>query len=250
MLSLDERRQMLHELGFKEEMKGKFSTESTVHAPYRSTRDDLPSLLSQAGLEAPRSTSLRCSSMDGYCPFRGEETDRNKFVRPVRYSEEEDLEDPPSPYCKIKLDECFGDSFLDSEEVRTSAVLQRIAVDRTECGDCIIVRLVSTSGTAGLSAFLPRDDPLSASPDDSLEPRQEESNGSTSHTRRQQAMREILRYSYILGDSKSRFHGMRIPKDTDRVLKAVTEPDNDNDRNITYLTLSESSYPLDSEVSS
>ncbi|GAA6011072.1 hypothetical protein JCM11491_005927 [Sporobolomyces phaffii] len=251
ILSPDERRQMLTELGFERDEKGEFGSESTVVAPYRSTRNRLTDTLARVGLRYPRSTLIGCTSMDGHCTSRAHERRRNP---PVRYEQDSTAGDS---YCRIDLRECFGDGFLDdSATVSTLDVFKRVSFERTECGDCMIVHLVAASGDAGLSSFLPGNSSTLSTRAPSNHERRPfnlESSAKTfralglprpprpgsSESRRVAAAREILRYSYVLGDSKSKFHGMRTPRDTERVVKDVTDADIDENRNLTFLTLND-----------
>ncbi|GAA5947082.1 hypothetical protein JCM3765_002145 [Sporobolomyces pararoseus] len=243
-LSIVERRQMLSELGFKQDDEGNWGGESVVVASsVRSTRNNLPTLLAQAGLHPPRSTLIRCSSMDGHC------ASQDDSKRPA--SEE-------VPFCKIRFDECFGNDFLTKSSVPTLEVFKDVSFRRVECGDCIIARLVSTSGSTGLSSFLHEDD-FSDTPDTTRRPFNLHSassatpakafedltfSSSPSKSRRLDAAREILRYSYVLGDSKSKFLSMRTPRDTARVLKEVMDADFESNKNLTFLTLNDD-FPND-----
>ncbi|GAA5876084.1 hypothetical protein JCM16303_007016 [Sporobolomyces ruberrimus] len=258
-LSLGERQAMLNELGFERDQDGTFGGSSTVFAPYRSTRDDSATQLAQAGLLEPRSTSLSCSSMDGYCPYRGDDIERSESgpVRPVRY----DREPRKEHYCKIEASKCFGEEFLDLEEVSTLDLFMKISFVETGCGDCIIVHLVSTSGSRGLSSFLPDKNDASHVTSSSHESRLpfnlRSKLGATppktfdaialpapSSSRRLDAAREILRYSYVLSDSRSMFHGMVSPGDTQRLLKEITTGSVPTSRNLTFLTLNDD-FPND-----
>ncbi|GAA5995634.1 hypothetical protein JCM5350_001631, partial [Sporobolomyces pararoseus] len=209
-----------------------------VASPLRSTRNDLPNLLARSNLHPPRSTSIRCSSRDGYC------VPQDASKRPG--SEE-------VPFCKIELVKCFGEDFVTKSSLSTLELFKDVSFRRVECGDCMIARLVSTSGSTGLSSFLPEDD-FSDIPATAPQPFNHHStssgnpaktfedlsfDSSSSKIRRLDAAREILRYSYVLGDSKSKFISMRTPRDTARVLKEVTDAKLAANKNLTFLTLND-----------
>ncbi|GAA6062407.1 hypothetical protein JCM10212_006193 [Sporobolomyces blumeae] len=240
LLDGEERSVLLEELGFRP--SDDFAP-VVVPIATRTNDDVLRTLLSDASLDAPKATTIDFASFDGY-------RSTSNLPRP-------DRTDDDFPTCAIELETCFGLDFAAAEGNRNiSDVFRRVAFEHAECGDCMIARLVSTSGSWGLSSFLPVDDDVGAS---STSTTRVESRlnlldrppskdyalstfafqSSDMSSRRRQAVREILRYTYALGDSKSRFHGMQIPKVTDRFLNEISHPETDKDRNITFLTLND-----------
>ncbi|GAA5859727.1 hypothetical protein JCM1840_006427 [Sporobolomyces johnsonii] len=252
-LSLDERRQMLEELGFDVDAVG---AEVSVVAPRRATKERLPRLLARAGLAAPGATEIAFSSMDGHGIYRGAEQDLHATVRPVDYDGSTDQEEP-KPYCTLELERCFGEDFLSTRKSPSSAkVFRRVAFEHTACGDCAIVALVGKSGPSGLSAFLP---PPSPSPSSStandppftplslFSPTLKDHSSPSSSAFalpspasaawiRQRAIHQILRYSYILGDSSSNFQSMRQPRLVQLVLDQLSDDARDKP---TFLTLND-----------
>ncbi|GAA5889998.1 hypothetical protein JCM5296_003673 [Sporobolomyces johnsonii] len=254
-LSLDERRQMLEELGFDVDAD-RLRAEVSVVAPRRATKERLPRLLARAGLAAPGATEIAFSSMDGHGIYRGAEQDRHKTVRPVDYDGSNDQEEP-KPYCTLKLERCFGENFLSARKSPSSVkVFRRVAFEHTACGDCAIVALVGKSGPSGLSAFLP---PPSPSPSSStandppftplslFSPTLKDHSSPSSSAFalpspasaawiRQRAIHQILRYSYVLGDSSSNFQSMRQARLVQLVLDQLSDDARDKP---TFLTLND-----------
>ncbi|GAA5922339.1 uncharacterized protein JCM15063_003271 [Sporobolomyces koalae] len=257
-LSLSERHALLDQLGFERNEDRVWTADSRVFAPFRSTKRRLSTMLAQADLRPPRSTTFTCTSMDGYCPYRGSETSPDGPIRPIVYDERE----PQStePFCILNWIDCFGRDFLSGpQSIDTNEVFRQITYERTHCGDCMIVQLVSTSGPAGLSAFLPpdRDQNSPATLGDrhlALNLRRNTHGALIKHHSdfvqtgsplRNEAIREILRYSYSLGDSSSRFHGMTSPRDLERFVQDLEDESNDRDRKpTTFLTLNDD-FPND-----
>ncbi|GAA5964404.1 hypothetical protein JCM21900_006418 [Sporobolomyces salmonicolor] len=256
-LSLGERRQMLEELGF-DIGADLLDAGVSVFAPRRATKEHLPRLLARAGLAAPGATEIAFSSMDGHGIYRGAEQDPHKLARPVDYDGSSDQEEESKPYCTLKLARCFGDGFLSARTSLSSVqVFRRVAFEHTECGDCAIVALVGKSGPSGLSAFLPPPSPSPSSPvahdlpstplslfSPTLKDHSSPSSASafalpsaaSAAWIRQHAIRQILRYSYVLGDSSSNFQSMRQARLVQLVLDRLGEEAREKP---TFLTLND-----------
>jgi 3-O-alpha-D-mannopyranosyl-alpha-D-mannopyranose xylosylphosphotransferase len=61
--------------------------------------------------------------------------------------------------CVFSLNTCLPESFFNETTPHSAAhMFTHIAFVRPECGDCLIMALVTASGPSGLSAVLPRED--------------------------------------------------------------------------------------------
>ncbi|KAJ9102336.1 hypothetical protein QFC21_002736 [Naganishia friedmannii] len=114
----------------------------------RDTLKDVPKRFARAKWEPPLTTTFRFSSMDGHLPRI-----------PDDRLPHDDINE-----CTIDLNECFGSAFLHGEAVSSADMFKRVAFERYQCGDCLIMALVNKSGKRGLSAFLPDKKQILASP--------------------------------------------------------------------------------------
>ncbi|GAA5891182.1 hypothetical protein JCM6882_006448 [Rhodosporidiobolus microsporus] len=159
--------------------------------------------------------------------------------------------------CTLELERCFGSGFLEPlKTVSALEVIRRVAFERPECGDCAIMALVGRSGRSGLSAFLPECDTSSSSdsiaasspsslfssaktfPSASL-PLSTSSSPPTCSSSRALSIRRILRYTYTLGDSKSRFIPMQSARVTEKALDQLVEQQERGEKLPTFLTLND-----------
>ncbi|GAA5857101.1 hypothetical protein JCM8547_007959 [Rhodosporidiobolus lusitaniae] len=272
VLSLAEREELLVELSFDLPVSSSLSPETLrIPFPRRRTRADLPLLLRRAGLPQPGATGVAFSSMDGFGlgSIRGDKP--KELLRPVLHLDEADqpadeTEEEKAAEgriaCTIDYERCFGADFLDpGKKIEAAALLRRIAQEDPECGDCAIVALVGKSGTQGLSAFLPsctESSPSSspASESSPIPPSALFSLSKTSSTSalarsfpssspptcpfaRSLAIRRILRYSYILGDSTSRFIGMQNGRVMEIAFKKIKDRQGRGEQLPTFLTLND-----------
>ncbi|GAA5926996.1 hypothetical protein JCM3775_007099 [Rhodotorula graminis] len=158
-----ERRALLSSLGHELDSPSS-SHILQVDPPRRRTLVDLPRRHDQVDLPNPLETTLDFSSHDGYA-FLG--LDRTASIPRTStwpsFAVDSSMSSSPSaspspPVCTLDLVDCFGDDFLSLASTGISSVTQtfrRIAFDKPQCGDCIIVLLVGKSGEAGLESFLP-----------------------------------------------------------------------------------------------
>lgn len=244
-LSLQERKTVAEELGFDLDAAGQ-SVEPFVQAylPRRGTSAHLVEQLERIGCDPPGVTNIAFSSHDGFGAFRPEPNYRDGFnlSRPIRPALPVDVtEDAGTAACAIHLDTCFGGDFLSStRSVPVDEAFRRVAYEYTHCGDCVVLALVGRSGATGLSAFLPscstaaphRNPSISAEALFSLAKRHESVNllvtppssaAPTCASARALAVRRILRYSYTLGDSVSRFVTMRQAQSVQVALDKMVE---------------------------
>lgn len=92
----------------------------------------------QAGWEKPKRTTFDFTSLDGHFPgFLPKGTDPKEHDQ-----------------CILDFERCFG-SFWTGGSVSASDMMKRIAFQEPDCGDCLIMALVTASGPLGLSAFFP-----------------------------------------------------------------------------------------------
>lgn len=196
------------------------TTSVVAHLPIRGTVAGNDALLTQSGLSSALATNTTFDSRDGFAMTswsRLLDTHGGSLGWPVR---EEGTE--PEYVCTIDLARCLGDRFASPEGTTSTTALLRRMFDRPECGDCIILQLVSKSGPRGLSAFLPDlddsdgalDAPASAvEPLDRTAKRFEDADfgatGWTARAARRRAVQLIQRYSYTIGASHSQFLPMR-----------------------------------------
>ncbi|BGP28717.1 hypothetical protein JCM10296v2_000453 [Rhodotorula toruloides] len=234
-LSVDERKRMLLDLDFRVAETDVSPPLVEVPLPRRSTTANLPGQLAQVGIPLPGGTSYAFSSHDGFGMFRienvayNEKFDRSKPIRPALPL---DTQAPRHPACAMSFAACFGEDFLaPSRSIEADDVMRRVAYEQPHCGDCAILHLVGGSGAAGLSAFLPacdapRTSVASTPPTYSTAKRFDKvslvlPSSCPSPSRRLAAISRILRYTYTLGDSSSRFISMRQARLTEQVLRKM-----------------------------
>lgn len=59
------------------------------------------------------------------------------------------------PFCVLNIQECFPSSSRQERGWDSSSIFKQITFKQPECGDCLIMALLSLSGTKGLEGFLP-----------------------------------------------------------------------------------------------
>lgn len=242
---------MLLDLGFRAVGAAVTPAVVPVPLPRRATTTDLSGQLQRAGIPAPGATSYAFSSHDGFGMFRLDAAFEASFDRsklPMRPALPLDNQAHRHPACVIDLATCFGGDFLaTSRTVKAEDVMRQVAYERPQCGDCAILQLVGASGAAGLSAFLPVCDAPSAStpllpPAYSTAKRFDKvslSLPSSCPSRRLASISRILRYTYTLGDSSSRFISMRQARLTEQVLRKMDAAASTGQEALpTFLTLS------------
>ncbi|KAL7419077.1 Xanthine phosphoribosyltransferase 1 [Cryptotrichosporon argae] len=183
----------------------------------------------QAGWTKPKSTRYLWSSMDGHMP---------KILPDGTDPAENDK-------CLFHLDRCLGPFWARGEDVDADTMFKRLAFMEPECGDCLIMALVTTSGPLGLSAFFPpadamfRNAPLDpakkypkylAPPHLALTPTWHEANFSLPAVMARTAlpdeevelrwwsMKLLARYLYVDGQSDSHFHMLTDPQHAQRTF--------------------------------
>ncbi|BGP21539.1 hypothetical protein Rt10032_c01g0245 [Rhodotorula toruloides] len=232
LLSVEERRRMLLDLSFEVSGTNVSPASVKVPLPRRSTTANLLSQLAWAGVPLPGETSYAFTSHDGFGMFRihaafDEHFDRSKAIRPALPL---DSQAPRHPACTIEFATCLGEDFLaQSRAVKAEEVMQRFAYQHPQCGDCAVLHLVGSSGAVGVSAFLPAcDAPQTSTPPPSPVystakrfDRVSLSLPPSCPSRRLAATSRILRYTYTLGDSSSRFISMRQARLTEQVLRKM-----------------------------
>lgn len=231
-----------------------------VNVPLRKSLADVDSLFKAAGINPPLVTAYHFDSRDGY--LGGPSQGPNDY--PVANSSR--AMKNTAPVCEIDGDVCFGDYFDSAErEVNTNDLFRRVAFERVECGDCLILFLVGKSGPTGLESFLPsayksdaeqeaRDETSTSSASSSTAPFLNPSqllstdktwfdldfapnSTSSKASIRQKALRLVQRYSYTIGATPSVFLSMRNQGST---LLALTRLNSDfGERFKTILPVSE-----------
>ncbi|GAA5831794.1 hypothetical protein JCM11251_003886 [Rhodosporidiobolus azoricus] len=205
------------------------------HSPRRTSPSSLASSSTLLGLPPPKQTKLEFLSSDGYAFFAAQD-DQETIPRWRDWPHFSAGSDVGSGLpCTMRLKTCFGDEFLDiapgAPASRADALLKRVAFERPECGDCLIVHLLSKSGDKGLEAFLPKDGPAGGQAE------LEVVTVGTSRTkwedveylapesvlsRRQQALSLIQRYAYALGSSPLAFLSITSASKLTEKLNALT----------------------------
>ncbi|OWZ34687.1 hypothetical protein C355_05358 [Cryptococcus neoformans Th84] len=186
----------------------------------------------QAGWEAPKATEFLFSSMDGIMP-------------PLLRSGEDPAQ---NDRCIIDLNRCFGLFWTREEDVLSSDMMKRLTFQYPECGDCMIMALVTASGTLGLNAFFPPKETTITAPElgpgDAypkflppphlpLTPTWHEADFSLANILsttalpgeqvdiRQYCMRLLSRYLYLDAKSVSHFHMMKSAEHARRVFRMI-----------------------------
>lgn len=115
--------------------------EVEVHRAERKTLDifRMARIFQQAGWERPKRTTFDFTSLDGHFPG---------FLPKGADAKENDQ-------CVLDFDRCFGVFWTHGTQVSASDMMKRIAFQEPDCGDCLIMALVTASGPLGLSAFFP-----------------------------------------------------------------------------------------------
>ncbi|GAA5862804.1 hypothetical protein JCM8547_006550 [Rhodosporidiobolus lusitaniae] len=199
--------------------------------PRRTCLSSLSDLARRAGHPAPKETTLEFLSQDGFALFAADDAHDEVIPRwpgwPSFSSSRSDNEEGFP--CAMRLDQCFGASFLDIEEGEENAksipveeVFKRVAFERPECGDALIVLLMQKSGEKGVEAFLPVLEGAGEEEDEAgkegtmrietvgLEGTTWEevsyaAAGGSARTRRKKALSLIQRYAYSIGSSPLSF---------------------------------------------
>ncbi|WWC59711.1 uncharacterized protein I303_102273 [Kwoniella dejecticola CBS 10117] len=188
----------------------------------------------QAGWEAPKATDFLFSSMDGHMP-------------PILKS---GMDPTTNDKCVLDLDRCFGSFWTREEDVSSADMFKRLTFQYPECGDCLIMALVTASGPLGLSAFFPSKgttfENLPLSPDRPyprylppphlpLTPTWHEADFSLesvmsttalpgeSVNLREFAMKLLSRYQYLSAKSVSHFHMLKSAEHAHRVFKMIQD---------------------------
>ncbi|BGP12919.1 hypothetical protein JCM10213v2_000836 [Rhodosporidiobolus nylandii] len=169
----------------------------------------------------PQETTFEFLSQDGFCLFAADDSHEATIPHwagswpSFAPSADNGVGSP----CALRLVDCFGEAFLDVSQgaasTDASELLKRIAFERPECGDCLIVQLLAKSGERGLEAFLP-EKVEKEQLDRSLEVVTVGTSGMiwkeldfntvlSGASRRQQAISLIQRYAYSIGTSPFAF---------------------------------------------
>lgn len=184
------------------------------------------SLLQSVGIASPNQTSYAFSAANGYAlsdlrqwqatwpTFDSDTVENNRFSY-------------PHDVCSIFMEQCFGtETFVEQGDTLSQTLFKRVAFEQPGCGDCIITALLAKSGQSGLSAFLP---PASASASSapSAEPVmlgnlakswQDADFSIHAHAKhgdmRSHAVQLLIRYSYAIGDTPTRFLSLQFPETT------------------------------------
>ncbi|OXG80470.1 hypothetical protein C346_05330 [Cryptococcus neoformans D17-1] len=158
-------------------------------------------------------------------------------------------EDPAqNDRCIIDLNRCFGLFWTREEDVLSSDMMKRLTFQYPECGDCMIMALVTASGTLGLNAFFPPKETTITAPElgpgDAypkflppphlpLTPTWHEADFSLANILsttalpgeqvdiRQYCMRLLSRYLYLDAKSVSHFHMMKSAEHARRVFRMI-----------------------------
>ncbi|KDR71214.1 hypothetical protein GALMADRAFT_143926 [Galerina marginata CBS 339.88] len=199
--------------------------------PRRDTRLHVKEQMENAGLPDPGPTNYAFLSSDGY-PYTYLPLTRY-YPRPPNENGWANLAEPlagnQAPVaCTINRIHCFNDN---AEFEPAVEMFKRIMLDKPSCGDCIISALVASSGSNGLSAFLP---PRELS--DSTPPLLTTNHLPVSLSSILSfpfpsdpyhfSLRLIQRYSYVLGGTPSIFFGATS---ADNAKAHLTEVDRNND---------------------
>ncbi|KLT42836.1 hypothetical protein CC85DRAFT_285184 [Cutaneotrichosporon oleaginosum] len=182
----------------------------------------------QMGWHSPMRVKYLFSSLDGHMP---------PIVEPGREPSSNDK-------CNLDLNKCFGSFWSEKTDIPAADMFKRLTFEEPQCGDCLIMALVSSSGPLGLSSFFPPADaiyvrprgkapPHLAPPHLPLTPTWEEADFSlasvmstTSMPRekvnlRHYTMRLLSRYIYVSGKTDAQFFELKNPKQANETLREV-----------------------------
>nr|XP_018999326.1 uncharacterized protein I203_08102 [Kwoniella mangroviensis CBS 8507]OCF62787.1 hypothetical protein I203_08102 [Kwoniella mangroviensis CBS 8507] len=188
----------------------------------------------QAGWEAPKATDFLFSSMDGHMP-------------PILKA---GTDPSANDKCVLDLDRCFGSFWSREEDVPSGDMFKRLTFQYPECGDCLLMALVTASGPLGLSAFFPPKgttfETALLSPGQSyprylppphlpLTPTWHEADFSLEAVMsttalpgeavdlREYTMKLLSRYQYLSAKSESHFHMLKSAEHAHRVFKMIQD---------------------------
>ncbi|KAF7330908.1 hypothetical protein MVEN_02430400 [Mycena venus] len=157
----------------------------------------------RAGLDAPKETEYDWLSSDGYPLI--------KTVKP-------NPKDKSVQYCEIDVETCFPSNSSSSLDL-----FKRVAFEQPNCGDCLIVHLISKSGPVGLAAFLPPPNAPKAPPPQTPRLAKTWQDATFfSGMGREYAVNIIQRYTYVVGNSQMGFLALRRGGDTWRLPNATS----------------------------
>lgn len=224
-LSLAEQSQLLIDLGSGGEEDGD-AEGMRVSLPRRSCLRDLRSTIERVGWEPPGSTHFVWTSGDGFgMSHLPGGSGEGKWPSDV-------VGEKKKIGCRIPIKKCLGFGWgVMNDKISVAKVFKRVSYELgAECGDCMIAGLVAASGPVGFSAFLPtkRDGKTALKIEDFVEmPREAVWRGFNLTSNfpsplplhknlvkskvllRRWLVKEIHRYSYTLGNTRSRLVSMR-----------------------------------------
>ncbi|KAI5478002.1 hypothetical protein MNV49_005694 [Pseudohyphozyma bogoriensis] len=197
-------------------------TELHIPAPIRETLSSLlENTYDHVGLSRPNATEIEFSSMDGYAYFEAGKEYKRRVPWPSWRKTEEEGEGERPTVCTINVETCFGAGWLEGEgKSSVEEVFKRVAFEKPECGDCVIVALLGQA-KKGLEAFLPPPDPNATAVDAVSSPSSPIAIGLTpsyltssfllppTPNPRSRCISLIQRYSYTIGNSPLAFYSMR-----------------------------------------
>ncbi|KAL1407040.1 Xanthine phosphoribosyltransferase 1 [Vanrija albida] len=185
----------------------------------------------RAGWEAPKATEFLWSSLDGHLP---------QILPPSADAKQRDQ-------CLFDLERCFGGFWTRKANVSASDMFKRLTFQAGECGDCLIMALVTASGPLGLSPFFPLPNATYTNlakepfpeylppPHLPLTPTWQEADFSIQNVMsttslpgevvnlRTYTMHLLSRYLYISGKSVSHFHMLKDPAHARKVVKMIED---------------------------
>jgi hypothetical protein len=169
-LSVSERRELLANIGFT--IKQSNDSLFIVPEPRRRLNDEVNHALTKVGLIPPLVTDYSFTSHEGGFPYiwlNGRSVlgqgGRYVVVKPISQQapnrgwplfRSSDV-NQSRVACTLDVLDCFGDDFMSEDDTIGPAedIFKRVAFEKPQCGDCIIMGLLGASGTAGFSGFLP-----------------------------------------------------------------------------------------------
>lgn len=132
------------------------SSAITVNRPSR--RAQTFEALKSARISLPKSTMYHFTSADGYSLVS---SGQDPYRWPSYDNTTDEYDHLPHDICSIPIELCFGsDDFIletFTGDRSSSNLFKRMAFENPQCGDCLIVALLGTSGSTGLNAFLPEE---------------------------------------------------------------------------------------------